>query len=239
RHHRSDSDACCAFRRKSIDAGRDRRKCDRAQALFGSERKRGAITRRQQFFLALLAAAPNRAYGVDDVLGLQPITAGHLGGAALTAAERSALGEKFGPGGAMDSAVHATAAEQGTVGSVDDGIDIQRGDVGNTDFEPGRSDLGREKRSAHEQILAQSPALAQRRNGLQLLVLLSQLRLCPSGKIYRAAAADILKMGVKETSRRTLTEFAQHLEIVVVGLQRPARAERFVQILHSDTMEAQ
>jgi hypothetical protein len=50
----------------------------------------------------------------------------------------------------MDSAVHAAAAEQGTVGGIDDGIDIQRGDVGNTDFEPGRSDLGREKRSAHE-----------------------------------------------------------------------------------------
>src|SRR5215470_7062366 len=139
----------------------------------------------------------------------------------------------------MDSAVHATAAEQGTVGSVDDGIDIQRGDVGNTDFEPGRPDLGREKRSAHEWILAQIACTAQRRNGLQLLVLLSQLRLCPSGKIYRAAASDILKMRVKETSRRTLTEFAQHLEIVVVGLQRPACAERFVQILHSDTMEAQ
>src|SRR5262245_60401969 len=79
RRHRSDGDACGAFRRKSIDAGRDRRKCDRTQALSGSERKRSAITRRQQFFLALLAAAPNRAYGVNDVLGFQPKAAGHLG----------------------------------------------------------------------------------------------------------------------------------------------------------------
>jgi len=50
----------------------------------------------------------------------------------------------------MDSAIHAAAAEQSSVGSVDDGIDIQRGDVGNTDLEPGRSDRGREKRSAHD-----------------------------------------------------------------------------------------
>src|SRR5216117_2987681 len=59
----------------------------------------------------------------------------------------------------MDSAIHAAAAEQSSVGSVDDGIDIQRGDVGNTDLEPGRSGRGREKRSAHDWMLAKAAGL--------------------------------------------------------------------------------
>jgi hypothetical protein len=36
----------------------------------------------------------------------------------------------------MNSAIHAAAAEQRRIGRVDDGVNAQRGDVGNEDFQP-------------------------------------------------------------------------------------------------------
>src|SRR5215475_7039431 len=61
------------------------------------------------------------------------------------------------------------------------------------------------------------------------LALLDQLRLDLGGKIDRAAAADVVEMGIEETPGRALPELAQHLEIFVVGLERAARAEGFAQ----------
>ena len=50
----------------------------------------------------------------------------------------------------MDGAVDAAAAEQRGVGGIDDGIDVERRDVGDADLEPRRSDLGGEqRRDAH------------------------------------------------------------------------------------------
>jgi hypothetical protein len=41
----------------------------------------------------------------------------------------------------MDRAVHPTAAKQGRVGGVDDGIDAQGRDVGGDDFKPSAANL--------------------------------------------------------------------------------------------------
>ena len=38
----------------------------------------------------------------------------------------------------MDGAVHAAAAEQGGVGGIDDGVNVERGDVGLEDLDPAR-----------------------------------------------------------------------------------------------------
>src|SRR5262245_14843671 len=149
RRHGADGDARRALRRIAIDAGRDGGKRDRAQALRGRERERRAITGRQQIVLALVSAAPHRADRVDDVLGFEAIAARDLGGAGIAAAERAAFGEQVRPGGAMDGAVDAAAAEQRPVGGVDDGPHIERGDVRNADLEPRRSDFGGEEGSAH------------------------------------------------------------------------------------------
>jgi hypothetical protein len=58
----------------------------------------------------------------------------------------------------MDGAVDAAAAEQRPVGGVDDGPDIERGDVRDADLEPRGSDFGGEEGSAHGEIVAQSRA---------------------------------------------------------------------------------
>src|SRR5262249_38238525 len=127
RRHGADGDACRALRRKTINAGRDGGKRDRAQALRGCQRQRRTITARKQVVLPRVAAGPLRTDRVDDVLGFEAIAACDLGGAGVAAAERATFGEKVRPGGAVDGAIDAAAAEQRLVGSVDDGPDIERG----------------------------------------------------------------------------------------------------------------
>jgi len=57
--------------------------------------------------------------------------------------KRAAFGKQFGTGAAMDRAVNAAAAEQRRIGSVDDGVNAQSGDIGNNDFQPRLADLAR------------------------------------------------------------------------------------------------
>ena len=50
----------------------------------------------------------------------------------------------------MNGAVDAATTEQRPVGGVDDGVDVERRDVGDADLEPRRSDTGGEQgRDAH------------------------------------------------------------------------------------------
>ena len=99
-----------------------------------------AIAGRQQLILCRLAAAPDRADGMDHMFGRQTITARDLRRAGIAAAERSALGEQIGTRRAVDRAVYATAAKQRTVRRINDGIDAERRDVGNSDLKPRRAD---------------------------------------------------------------------------------------------------
>ena len=57
--------------------------------------------------------------------GFQLVAAGDFRLAGFGAAERSAFGQQFRSGRAMNGAVDAAAAEQAAVGGIDDGIDIQ------------------------------------------------------------------------------------------------------------------
>ena len=92
-----------------------------------------------------MTAAPDRPDRVNDVPGLEPIAAGDLGGTGVAAAQGLAFGQELGSGGAMNGAVDAAAAEQRGVGGIDDGVDVERRDVGDADLEPRRSDIGGEQ----------------------------------------------------------------------------------------------
>ena len=80
---------------------------------------------------------------MDDVLRGQAEAgrdAGFAGGAAHAGADfgdRAACFEEFGPRGAVDGPVHASAAEHPLVRGIDDGIDGKKGDVGLDDFDHG------------------------------------------------------------------------------------------------------
>ena len=70
----------------------------------------------------MLAVAPDRADRVNDPFGRQPVALGDLRLAGRAAAQRPALREQLRPGGAMNRAIHAAAAQQGRVRGVHDGV---------------------------------------------------------------------------------------------------------------------
>ena len=110
----------------------------------GGKVERAAVTARQQSVLARAAAMPDRPDSVDDVFRWQAVATRDLGRPGFATAKRSAFGEQFRSGGAMDRAVNAATAEERFVGRIDDGVDRKRCDVGNADFEPGRTDFSGE-----------------------------------------------------------------------------------------------
>src|SRR5215475_5255847 len=75
-HDFFEGDPYSSVHRKAVDAGADRRKSDRRQAVHLGKSERIAITIRKQFILAVAAAVPNRANGVDYVLRRQLVALG-------------------------------------------------------------------------------------------------------------------------------------------------------------------
>ncbi|MEH2544563.1 hypothetical protein V1283_001208 [Bradyrhizobium sp. AZCC 2262] len=60
----------------------------------------------------------------------------------------------------MDRTIDAATAEQRRIRRVDDGINAQRGDVGNNDFQPRLADLARKPAQAEAAALAVTPLSA-------------------------------------------------------------------------------
>jgi len=94
------------------------------------------------------------------VFSWQPISAGDFGVAGRAAIQRAAFREQFGAGGAMDRTIDAASAEQGRIRRVDDGVNAQRGDVGNNDFQPRLADLARASAQAEAAALTVTPLSA-------------------------------------------------------------------------------
>jgi hypothetical protein len=59
----------------------------------------------------------------------QIIATGDLGFACLAASQAPALLQKPWPGGTVNRSVHASTAQQGPVGGVDDAVGLKRSDV--------------------------------------------------------------------------------------------------------------
>lgn len=122
--------------RKSVDTGGDERKRDRRTAVLQRERKRRPVAGSEQLSLSVRAAAPARPDRVDDVPARQRIALRELRVPSRAAAERFALCQQLRTGGAVDAAVHPTAAvrERGVCG-VDDGIDLHMCNVVSDDLQ--------------------------------------------------------------------------------------------------------
>jgi hypothetical protein len=71
------------------------------------------------------------------------ISFGDLGVARLAAVERTTFGQQLRPGRIMDRAIDAAPAKERRVRRIDDGVNTERGDVGNNDFQPRLADPAR------------------------------------------------------------------------------------------------
>ena len=124
------------------------------------KRERTAIAGGERLVLAAVAALPDRSHGVDDVPGRQTVALGDFGVPGRAAAEAAAFSQKIRSGGPVNRAVDPSAAKQRVVRCIDDGVDIQRRDVGDDDFILRRADLSYERRQAEAGALRVMPLSA-------------------------------------------------------------------------------
>jgi hypothetical protein len=90
-----------------------------------------------------VAAVPDRSDGMNHMRGRQPVSSGDLGVTGRAATKRAAFRKQFGASPTMDGAIDAASAEQRRIRGVDDGVNAQRCDVGNYDFQPRLAELAR------------------------------------------------------------------------------------------------
>jgi hypothetical protein len=89
------------------------------------------ITGRKKLTLATFAPVPDRSDSVDDETGRNAKTWSRLGIAGVTTTKDRTRGQKIRRAGcAMDGPVHPATAPERVVRSVDDGIHLEGGDVG-------------------------------------------------------------------------------------------------------------
>ena len=72
---------------------------------------------------------PDGADGVDDVFCGEAIAFGDFGITGTAAAEAFAFFEEVGACGAVDGSVHSATPEEAGVGGIDDGVELESGDV--------------------------------------------------------------------------------------------------------------
>ncbi len=158
---RGDGDARGAVGGKAIDAGGNGGKRNRYETLRLTKLDRAAIAGCQCLGFTLPAALPDRTDRMNDVACRKVITFGDLDVAGLATIKRAAFRNEFRASDAMDRAVNAAATEQRCIRSVDDGVNAQRRDVGDDDFQPRRTDLALRMRQAEAAALTATPLSAR------------------------------------------------------------------------------
>ena len=128
--------------------------------MFLAKFHRAAIAGGEQIVLAEGAAVPHRPNRVDHMPGLEPIALGDLGVTRLATVEHSAFGHEVRPRSTVDRAIDAAPAEQRRIRGVDDGVNAQRGDIANNDFQPRLADLARGPAQAVAAALRVTPLSA-------------------------------------------------------------------------------
>src|SRR5262249_3184077 len=109
-------DAHRLFQRIAIGARRDAAERDAGEAVIARELQAAPIAGGEQRGPVLVAAAPARPDGVNDVARLQPVAERDLGVAGVAAVEAATLLQQLRPRPTVDRPVYAAAAEQRGIG---------------------------------------------------------------------------------------------------------------------------
>ena len=115
-------------------------KATRARAVGGGDLQGATVGRGEQIGFAGGPARPDGSDGMNHVVGGQPTAGGANGVAGGAASDLAALGHDVGSTGAVDGAIHASAAPEGRVGGVHDGVHLLDGDVALDQGQAGRPD---------------------------------------------------------------------------------------------------
>ena len=118
------------------------------------------VTGRERIVLALAAAVPDRADGMNDMPRRKLVAQSNFSVAGCAATKCAAFSEQPMSGGTMDRAIDAAPAEQRAIRSVDDGVNAQCGDIGDDNLEPCRTDVARSQRQAEVEAATGTPLSA-------------------------------------------------------------------------------
>ena len=122
-------DVCGLVKRISVDAATYGGKDYGAQMMLEGKFKGGAVAAGKQFRLMIIAAAPDRPDGMDDMAGGQVIASGDFRLAGMTALELPALCKESRSGGTVNGPVNTAAPEQRAVRGIDNGIHPEGCDI--------------------------------------------------------------------------------------------------------------
>jgi hypothetical protein len=156
---RPESDLRGALDRVAVDARRDRRERDGATTKLVRDLEGAPVARGKQLGLALIAAMPDRADGVDDVARGKVARGRRLRVANLAAAEPPALLQDRRPACPVNGSIHPAAAEQRGVRGVHDRIDFSLRDVALDELDSSWRRHTNEAIVAHDRMRERDPDL--------------------------------------------------------------------------------
>ena len=125
----------CTVGRKAIRAGADRGESNRLNLMCDGQLQTIAITGGKQVVFIVFPIAPDRADGVNDMLCRKLMAGGDSGITRVATAKLSAFFEKSFTSRAMYRSIDAASAQERGIGSIDDRIHLQPGNVGIEDFD--------------------------------------------------------------------------------------------------------
>jgi hypothetical protein len=126
--HSLASDLSGRFVGESVDTCADSTESNGLHAIVDGNFQTLVITLGKALFRGLVHVV-DRSDGVDNMLGGEVISLGNDSVASLNGTKWSALLSKLGTCSGMDGAIDAGTAKESLVGSIDDGIELQLGDV--------------------------------------------------------------------------------------------------------------
>lgn len=120
---------------KAVGARRDGGKGNGGEIVLLSQQHAATIGASQKAGLTVTASSPDRPHSMHDIPGLEVVAPCQPRLAGWTAANAAAGGEQVRSGGPMNGPVDAATAKQRRIGGIDDGVHIQRRDVGLDDLD--------------------------------------------------------------------------------------------------------
>ncbi len=114
---------------KSIYPAADGGESKGAQSMFASQLEACLVAGGEQYRLFLVTTAPDWADRVDDVFRRQVVSLRDFGLSGFAAPEGFAFLQQARTCGPMDGSVHPASAEQGFVGGVDYGVDLEAREI--------------------------------------------------------------------------------------------------------------
>jgi hypothetical protein len=127
--HLSKGNAAGPLHGKTINTGADGREGNALYAVLFCQDKKVPVAASQLIVLAVISALPNGPYGMNDPSCRKPVAFGDASLARLAATYASAFFQKLWARSAVDGAIYTTTAQERAVCSVDDGVDLERGNI--------------------------------------------------------------------------------------------------------------